>query len=304
MDQMVYHNPVLLNECIQGLSIKPEGIYVDVTFGGGGHSKLILSKLNGGQLFAFDQDKSANTNNLNQLGFKLINANFRHLKSFLRMEEVIKIDGLLADLGVSSHQFDVAKRGFSTRFDGQLDMRMNADSLLSAKDVINDYSEEDLANVLYKYGELRNSRRIANKIVVARKVARINTTGELKDVMSNLVLEQHRNQFLARVFQAIRIEVNDEITALQEMLLSAIELLNPDGRLVVLSYHSLEDRLVKNLMKKGSFSGKIQKDFFGNPIKKIKEINSKVIVASESEIKKNPRARSAKLRIAKKINDK
>ena len=303
MDRMIYHSPVLLNECIQGLSIKPGGIYVDVTFGGGGHSKLILSKLNGGKLFAFDEDKSTNANDLDQPNFKLINANFRYLKNFLKMEEIIKIDGLLADLGVSSHQFDVAERGFSTRFDGKLDMRMNVNSNLSAKDVINDYSEEDLANVLYKYGELRNSRRIANKIVLARGLSSINTTAELKDVISNLASDKHRNQFLARVFQAIRIEVNDEITALEEMLLSAVELLNPDGRLVVLSYHSLEDRIVKNLMKKGDFSGKIEKDFFGNPIKKIKEINSKVIVPSKSEIKENSRARSAKLRIAEKIND-
>jgi 16S rRNA (cytosine1402-N4)-methyltransferase len=300
---MVYHNPVLLNECIQGLKIKPEGIYVDVTFGGGGHSKSILSKLNGGKLFAFDQDDSANTNDLNQPGFKLVNANFRHLKNFLKMEGVIKIDGLLADLGVSSHQFDVSERGFSTRFDGPLDMRMNMNSNLSANDVINDYSEEDLANVLYKYGELTNSRKIANKIAIAREISRINTTTELTDAISDLSPEKFRNQFLARVFQAIRIEVNDEITALKEMLLSAEELLNLEGRLVVLSYHSLEDRLVKNLMKKGNLDGKVEKDFFGNPIKKLKEINSKVIVASDLETKENSRARSAKLRIAEKIND-
>ena len=303
MDRMTYHNPVLLNECIQGLNIKPEGIYVDVTFGGGGHSKSILSKLNGGKLFAFDQDDSANTNDLNHTDFKLINANFRHLKNFLKMEGVIKLDGLLADLGVSSNQFDIPERGFSTRFDGQLDMRMNVNSNLSAKDVINDYLEEDLANVLYKYGELRNSRIIANKIAIARKASRINTTAELTDVISDLASEKYRNQFLARVFQSIRIEVNDEITALEEMLLSAVELLNLDGRLVVLSYHSLEDRLVKNLMKKGNFEGKVEKDFFGNPIKKLKEINSKVIVASDREIKENSRARSARLRIAEKIND-
>jgi 16S rRNA (cytosine1402-N4)-methyltransferase len=300
---MVYHNPVLLNECIQGLKIKPEGIYVDVTFGGGGHSKSILSKLNGGKLFAFDQDDSANTNDLNQPGFKLINANFRHLKNFLKMEGVIKIDGLLADLGVSSHQFDIAERGFSTRFDGPLDMRMNMNSNLSAMDVINDYSEEDLANVLYKYGELTNSRKIANKIAIAREISRINTTTELTDAIHDLSPEKFRNQFFARVFQAIRIEVNDEITALKEMLLSAEELLNLEGRLVVLSYHSLEDRLVKNLMKKGNFEGKMEQDFFGNPIKKLKEINSKVIVASDLETKENSRARSAKLRIAEKIND-
>ena len=253
---MEYHNPVLLNECIQGLNVKPEGIYVDVTFGGGGHSKSILSQLNGGKLFAFDQDESANENTFNHPGFKLINANFRHLKSFLKMEGVIKIDGLLADLGVSSHQFDVAERGFSTRLNGELDMRMNVHSDLSAKDVVNDYSNECLANVLYRYGELRNSRIIAEKIVIARKFSSINTTDELIDVIRDLVPEKYRNQFLARVFQAIRIEVNDEITALEEMLLSTVELLNPDGRLVVLSYHSLEDRLVKNLMKKGNFEGK------------------------------------------------
>ena len=300
---MTYHNPVLLNECIQGLSLKPGGIYVDVTFGGGGHSRSILSKLNGGKLFAFDQDESANVNDLNQPGFKLINANFRHLKNFLKIEQVTKIDGLLADLGVSSYQFDVATRGFSTRFDGQLDMRMNVNSNLSAKDIVNDYSAEDLANLFYKYGELNNSRRIANKIKEAREVSIINTTAELRNVISDLVSENHRNRFLSRVFQAIRIEVNDEISALEEMLLSAVDLLNPNGRLVVLSYHSLEDRLVKNLMKRGNFSGKIKKDFFGNPTKILKEINSKVIVASESEIKENSRARSARLRIAEKIND-
>ncbi len=300
---MAYHNPVLLNECIQGLSVKPGGIYVDVTFGGGGHSRSILSKLNGGKLFAFDQDESVNVNDLNQQGFKLINANFRYLKNFLKIEQVTKIDGLLADLGVSSYQFDVATRGFSTRFDGQLDMRMNTNSNLSAKDVVNDYSEDDLANLFFKYGELNNSRRIANKIKEAREVSEINTTSELRNVISGLVSENRRNRFLARVFQAIRIEVNDEITALKEMLLSAVDLLNPNGRLVILSYHSLEDRLVKNLMKRGNISGKIEKDFFGNPTKMLREINRKVIVASESEIKENSRARSARLRIAEKINE-
>ncbi len=298
---MVYHNTVLLNECIQGLGIKPGGIYVDVTFGGGGHSKSILSKLDGGKLFAFDQDKSANANALSQQNFKLINANFRYLKNFLRMEKVLKIDGLLADLGVSSHQFDIAERGFSTRFDGKLDMRMNVNSVLSAKDIVNNYSEADLANVFYKYGDLKNSRKISKKIIEAREVSSINTTSELKDVINALVPKKHMNQFLARVFQAIRIEVNDEIKALEEMLLSAVDLLNPNGRLVVLSYHSLEDRLVKNLMKKGNLLGKIEKDFFGNPIKELQEINSKVIVASECEIRENSRARSAKLRIAEKI---
>ena len=300
---MEYHSPVLLHECIDGLNIKPEGIYVDVTFGGGGHSSLIMSKLSNGKLFAFDQDENTINNELNNDRFQLINANFRYVKNFLRMEGVAKIDGLLADLGVSSHQFDVAERGFSIRFDGELDMRMNTNADLSAMEVINDYSEEDLANVLFKYGDLRNSRRISREIVSARLVRPISTTSELIEVIKDIVHEQYRNQFLARVFQAIRIEVNDEITALKEMLLSAVDILNTEGRLVVLSYHSLEDRLVKNLMKKGSFKGVVKKDLFGNPIKRLKEINRKIIVASKEEVKKNSRARSAKLRIAEKINE-
>ena len=300
---MGYHSPVLLNECIEGLNIKPTGIYVDVTFGGGGHSKEIMKHLDGGKLFAFDQDADAYENNLPQDGFKLIDANFRYLRNFLRMERVKKVDGILADLGVSSHQFDVAERGFSTRFEGELDMRMNPKSDLSAKEIVNDYSEENLANVLYKYGELKNSRRIAKEIVSARQVERINTTTELIVVVAKIVPEKYRNQFLARIFQAIRIEVNDEIVALEEMLLSAVDMLNPGGRLVVLSYHSLEDRLVKNLMKKGNLEGNAEKDFFGNPIKDLIEINRKVIVATADEVKQNSRARSAKLRIAEKSND-
>jgi len=300
---MGYHSPVLLNQCIEGLNIKPTGIYVDVTFGGGGHSKEIMKHLDGGKLFAFDQDADAYENNLQQDGFKLIDANFRYLRNFLRMEGVKKVDGILADLGVSSHQFDVAERGFSTRFEAELDMRMNSKSDLSAKEIVNNYSEENLANVLYKYGELKNSRRIAREIVNARQVEKINTTTELIFVVAKIVPEKYRNQFLARIFQAIRIEVNDEIVALEEMLLSAVDMLKPGGRLVVLSYHSLEDRLVKNLMKKGNLEGNAEKDFFGNPIKDLKEINRKVIVATADEIKKNSRARSAKLRIAEKSND-
>lgn len=300
---MEYHNPVLLDQCIEGLNIKPKGVYVDVTFGGGGHSTLILKNLDGGKLFAFDQDNQANKNNLNKEGFKLINANFRHLKNFLRIEGVRKIDGLLADLGVSSHQFDVAERGFSTRLEGTLDMRMNNNSSLSAKEVVNDYAEEDLANVLYKYGELRNSRKIAKEIVYARDKQRIVTTKQLADCVGHLVIEKKRNQFLARIFQAIRIEVNDEINALEEMLLDAVDLLEKGGRLVVISYHSLEDRIVKNLIKKGNLEGKLEKDFYGNPVLALKEINRKVIVATEEEIAINSRARSAKLRIAEKINE-
>ena len=297
---MEYHNPVLLNECIKGLAIKPTGIYVDVTFGGGGHSKLILKNIDGGKLYAFDQDKNAHENELSADGFKLINANFRHLKNFLRMEGVRKIDGLLADLGVSSHQFDVAERGFSTRFDGELDMRMNTNSPLSAKQVVNEYGQQDLANILFKYAELRNSRAIAREIVSAREIETIVTTNQLIDVVGHMVPEKNRNQFLARIFQAIRIEVNDEMKALEEMLLDAVDMLNEGGRLVVMSYHSLEDRMVKNLMKKGNIEGVLEKDFFGNPIKDLKEVTRKVIVATKEQIMENTRARSAKLRIAEK----
>ena len=297
---MEYHNPVLLNECIKGLAIKPTGIYVDVTFGGGGHSKLILKNIDGGKLYAFDQDKNAHENALSADGFKLINANFRHLKNFLRMEGVRKIDGLLADLGVSSHQFDVAERGFSTRFDGELDMRMNTNSPLSAKQVVNEYGQQDLANILFKYAELRNSRAIAREIVNAREIEAIVTTNQLIDVVGHMVPEKNRNQFLARIFQAIRIEVNDEMMALEEMLLDAVDMLNEGGRLVVMSYHSLEDRMVKNLMKKGNIEGVLEKDFFGNPIKDLKEVTRKVIVATKDQIMENTRARSAKLRIAEK----
>ena len=300
MSRMEYHNPVLLNECIEGLDIKPTGIYVDVTFGGGGHSKLILKNLDGGKLYAFDQDKNAHENALSGDGFKLINANFRHLKNFLRMEGVRKIDGLLADLGVSSHQFDVAERGFSIRFDGELDMRMNTNSPLSAKQVVNEYVQQDLANILFKYGELRNSRAIAREIVNAREIETIVTTNQLIDVVGDMVPEKNRNQFLARIFQAIRIEVNDEIKALEDMLLDAVDMLNEGGRLVVMSYHSLEDRMVKNLMKKGNIEGVLEKDFFGNPIKDLKEVSRKVIVATKEQVTENTRARSAKLRIAEK----
>ncbi len=296
----MFHNPVLLNKSIAGLNIKPNGIYVDVTFGGGGHSALILKKLDKGKLFAFDQDKSTNNNAFNDKRFKLFNANFRYIKKFLKMEGVIKIDGLLADLGVSSHQFDVAQRGFSIKLNGDLDMRMNTDSNFSAKEVVNEYSEEDLANIFYKHSDLKNSRKIASKIVISRKKNSINTTKDLISIISPLVFKKNKNKFLARVFQAIRIEVNDEIKALKEMLLSTVELLGFQGRLVVISYHSIEDRLVKNLIKKGNFKGDLKKDFFGNPIKSLKEINNKVIVASQKEIQDNPRSSSGKLRIAEK----
>ena len=298
---MRYHDAVLLNESVNGLNINPDGIYVDVTFGGGGHSKEILQHLKGGKLFAFDQDTNTNGNIIKKENFKLLNTNFRNIKNFLRIEGVRALDGLLADLGVSSHQFDVGERGFSTRFAGPLDMRMNLNAELDAKQIINNYSEERLCNIFFKFGELRESRKIAKTIIIARKQGQINSTDQLINCIQHLTIGRKRNQFFSRVFQAIRIEVNDEIEALKEMLSSATDLLKTGGRLSVISYHSLEDRLVKNLVKKGNLKGDLQKDFYGNPIKSYKEINKKVIVPSEKEIKNNPRARSAKLRIAEKI---
>ena len=298
---MAYHEAVLLSKSVQGLNIKPNGIYVDVTFGGGGHSREIIKNISRGQLFAFDQDTDANNNILKKENFKLLNTNFRNIKNFLRVEGINEIDGLLADLGVSSHQFDISERGFSTRFSGPLDMRMNLNSELDAKHIINNYSQQDLANIFFEYGELRESRKIAKTIVVARKEKQILTTNQLLDCIQHLTIEKKRNQFFSRVFQAIRIEVNDEIQALKEMLNAATDLLKVGGRLSVISYHSLEDRLVKNLVKKGNIEGNLQRDFYGNPLKNFKEISKKVIVPSEQEIKTNPRARSAKLRIAEKI---
>ena len=298
---MVFHNPVLLNESIKGLNIKPNGVYVDATFGGGGHSKLILEHLDDGQLFAFDQDQVTQDNILSDNRFKLINTNFRYIKSFLRMEGIEKIDGLLADLGVSSYQFDNADRGFSIRFESELDMRMNTETIITAKEIINNYSEENLSKIFYEYGELRNSRQIAREILHTREVAPIITTIDLINSISHLSPLRKKNQFLARVFQSIRIEVNEEIASLKDMLKSAIELLNKTGRLVVLSYHSIEDRVIKNLFRKGNFEGDVEKDFYGNIIKPFKEINNKIIVASAEEIRSNPRSRSAKLRIAEKI---
>ena len=297
----MYHEAVLLNESVQGLNIKPNGLYVDVTFGAGGHSKAILALLESGKLFAFDQDADASKNILEHQNFKLLRTNFRNIKNFLRIEGVNKIDGLLADLGVSSYQFDVAERGFSTRFDGPLDMRMSLNAEVDAKHLINNYSEEKLADLFFEYGELRASRKIAKTIVVARKKIPIETTKQLIECVEHLFPERKLNQFLAKLFQAIRIEVNDEINALKQMLRSTTELLATGGRLSVISYHSLEDRVVKNLIKKGNVEGELQKDFYGNQKKNFKEISKKVIVPSEQEIKQNPRARSARLRIAEKL---
>ena len=296
-----YHSPALTSESINGLNIKPNGIYVDATFGGGGHSELIYSKLNEGFLYAFDQDEDAHVNNLKQNRFKLIKANFRYINQILKLEGIGKIDGLIADLGVSSYQFDQPGRGFSIRHDSDLDMRMNINSKITALDVINEYNEESLADLLFKYGDFNNSRKIARKIVVDRKKQKIITTKDLISSVAVLFPRKKLNQNIARIFQSIRIEVNDEINALKDLLLSSVDLLNEGGRIVVISYHSVEDKIVKNFFKNSSFSGEVQKDFFGNLKRKIKEINKKVIVASDEQVAFNNRIRSAKLRIAEKL---
>lgn len=297
----IYHNPVLLAESVEGLNIDPAGTYVDVTFGGGGHANAILALLTQGRLFAFDQDNDAHQNKIEQKNFKLLHANFRYIKQFLRLEGVIAIDGLLADLGVSSHQFDVSERGFSIRVDGPLDMRMDKNNEIDAKFVVNQYSQEKLAEIFFRFGELREAKKIAATIVVSRQNKEINTTGELVAVVSRLTSERKLNQFLAKIFQAIRIEVNDEMGALQELLQASTDLLKQGGRLSVISYHSLEDRMVKNWIKTGNVQGELHKDFYGNPIKSLREIGKKVVVPTENEIRSNSRARSAKLRVAEKI---
>lgn len=296
----MYHNPVLLKESIQGLNINPNGTYVDVTFGGGGHSMAIMNKLENGRLIAFDQDSDSLNNTINDDRFTLINHNFRFLRNFLKLHNIESIDGILADLGVSSHQFDIAERGFSTRFDAPLDMRMNRSSEFSAADIINTYSHEELRSLLYKYGELKNSKCFANAILEKRELSPIKTTKELIDCIEKCYPKIKRNKILAQVFQALRIEVNNEMDALKVMLEQACELLVPGGRLVVISYHSLEDRLVKNFIKSGNFEGNIEKDFYGNSITELKQITRKPIMPSDEQIAENNRSRSAKLRIAEK----
>lgn len=297
---MEYHNPVLLKETVDGLNIKPDGVYVDVTFGGGGHSKEILSRLGpNGKLFGFDQDEDALVNALPDERFTLISENFRYIKRFLRFYGVKQVDGILADLGVSSHQFDVPERGFSTRFDADLDMRMSQKNELNAFKVINEYDDANLRRVFYDYGELKNAPALARTIIEAREKKVINTTDELKVVLGKYLPEKVKNKVLAQIYQAIRIEVNEEMDVLKEFLQQTLEILKPEGRLSVISYHSLEDRLVKRFMKNGMFEGEPERDFFGNfsvPFHLI----GKLIVPSESEIKINNRARSAKLRIAEK----
>ena len=300
MTTMEYHNPVLLHPTVDGLNIKPDGIYVDVTFGGGGHSREILSRLGpNGKLFAFDQDEDALANALPDERFTLINENFRFIKRFLRFYGVKGVDGILADLGVSSHQFDVPERGFSTRFDAELDMRMSQKYDLNAYRVVNEYDDANLKRVFLDYGELKNAPALARTIIEAREYQPIKTTDELKDILAKYLPERIRNKILAQIYQAIRIEVNQEMDVLKEFLEQSLEVLNPEGRLSVISYHSLEDRLVKRFIKNGMFEGEPERDFFGNfsvPFK----IIEKLIVPNNDEIKINNRARSAKLRIAEK----
>jgi 16S rRNA (cytosine1402-N4)-methyltransferase len=298
---MEYHNPVLLHETVDGLNIKPDGVYVDVTFGGGGHSKEILKRLgSNGKLFAFDQDEDAIANALPDERFTLIHENFRYIKRFLRFHGIKQVDGILADLGVSSHQFDVPERGFSTRFEADLDMRMSKRNELDAYKVINEYDEVNLKRVFLDYGELKVAPALARTIVEAREKRDIKTSEELKTVLAKYLPEKVKNKVLAQIYQAIRIEVNQEMEVLKEFLEQSLEILKPEGRLSVISYHSLEDRLVKRFMKNGMFEGEPERDFFGNfsvPFKLV----GKLIVPTEEEIKINNRARSAKLRIAEKI---
>lgn len=298
-----YHKPVMLAECIDGLNIRPDGVYVDVTFGGGGHSRAILERLGDeGRLYAFDRDSDALANSIDDPRFCLIHENFKHLKSFLRLHGVRRIDGLLADLGISSHQIDAAERGFSTRFDGPLDLRMDRREGATAADLVNDADEKELATIFRLYGELQNASSLAHAIIVARALNPITTTSELCDAVGSLLPRGRENKVLAMLFQALRIEVNGELEALRQMLLQAVEILNPEGRICIMSYHSLEDRLVKNFFRTGNFEGDVQKDFYGNLIAPLVPVTRKPITASEAELQQNNRARSAKLRIATKGN--
>ena len=298
--ETAYHIPVLLEESIDGMNLQPKGIYVDVTFGGGGHSKEILHRGDSSiRLFSFDQDEDAERNIVDDDRFTFVRSNFRYLYNFLRYHGIEQVDGILADLGVSSHHFDDSERGFSFRFDGNLDMRMNKRSGKTAADIVNTYDEERLADIFYLYGELKNSRKLASTIVKARNRKAIVSIGDFLEIVKPLFGREREKKELAKVFQALRIEVNQEMEALKEMLLSAMEVLKPGGRLVVITYHSLEDRMVKNIMKTGNIEGKAIQDFYGNPQTPFKLVN-KVIIASDEEVKRNPRSRSAKLRIAEK----
>jgi 16S rRNA (cytosine1402-N4)-methyltransferase len=294
-----YHNPVMLQECIEALNIKPNGTYVDVTFGGGGHSREIMKHLGeGGRLIAFDQDADAQQNKIEDERFEFVDQNFRYLKNFCRLHGALPVDGILADLGVSSYQFDQAERGFSIRFDAELDMRMNQSSELTAKQVVNTYAEADLHRIFGIYGEIQNAKSLARTIATARLNGPLNTIADLKNAIAGLIPRGKENKYLAQVFQALRIEVNQELEALKDFLTQTADVLATGGHLVVMSYHSLEDRLVKNFITKGKFSGEVEKDFYGNDQKPLEAVSRGAITATEEEIKENNRARSAKLRIA------
>lgn len=301
MTESVYHIPVMLAQCTDGLAIDPNGTYVDVTFGGGGHSKEILKHLDKGHLYGFDQDQDAEANIPENPNFTFVAANFRDIKKYLRLYGVKKVDGILADLGISSHQIDEPTRGFSTRFSGDLDMRMNQTAEISAKEVLNTYEEGKLHKIFGIYGEVKNAKTLAQAIVSERSSQPFSTTEGFTAFLKKYAPRGKEFKYFAQVFQALRIEVNDEMAALEEMLLGAVELLKPEGRLVVMSYHSLEDRLVKNLIQKGKFQGELEKDFYGNPIRPLEPVSRGAIVADAEEIAANPRARSAKLRVAKKV---
>ncbi|MGL5272325.1 MAG: 16S rRNA (cytosine(1402)-N(4))-methyltransferase RsmH [Phocaeicola sp.] len=299
--EITYHVPVLLNESVEGMNIAPNGVYVDVTFGGGGHSREILRQMDSScRLLSFDQDEDAENNKMEDKRFTFVRSNFRFLENFLRYHQIEEVDAILADLGVSSHHFDDSERGFSFRFEGKLDMRMNKQGGKTAADIVNEYEEEPLANLFYLYGELKNSRRIASQLVKARSIKKIETIGEFLEIVKPLFGREREKKELAKVFQALRIEVNQEMEALKEMLEATARCLKPGGRLVVITYHSLEDRMVKNFIKSGNIEGKVEQDFFGNTTSPFKAINNRVIIASEEEVNANPRARSAKLRIAQK----
>lgn len=297
-----YHIPVMLRECLEGLIINPEGIYVDVTFGGGGHTRAILEKLTTGHLYSFDQDADAKAESLkiDSPNFTFINANFRNIGKYLKVYGVKKVDGILADLGISSHQIDTPERGFSTRFDAALDMRMNTETGQTAAEIVNEYSAEDLHKIFGMYGELKNAKSVAHAIANTRNSKPIETINDLKNALKNFAPRGKENKFFAQVFQALRIEVNEELKVLEDFLVQTPDLLAPNGRLVVMSYHSLEDRPVKNFIRSGKFFGEVEKDMFGNEIKPLQSITRKPVEADEAELQRNPRARSAKLRIAEK----
>lgn len=299
---MSYHEPVLLSEAIEAMNIKPDGIYVDATFGGGGHAKAILKKLKTGKLYAFDQDEDAEKNSQEDKKFTLIKSNFKYIKRFMRYHDAIPVDGILADLGISSHQIDTPERGFSLRHDAPLDMRMNAEQKQTTADVVNTYEEEKLVNIFSEYGEVDNSKRVSAQIVSARRAKAITTTKELIEAIDRCIDKRFPSKYLAKIFQALRIEVNDEINSLKEFLMQSAEIIETGGNLVVISYHSLEDRLVKNFLRTGKFDGDAEKDLYGQLVNvPFKSLTKKPIAASEPEIQTNPRARSARMRTGEKL---